>query len=240
MSYKFIFNNKKLGEINEQDLQSLITNQVAEGWYIEYKRQMPSQSPKIAAILKIAASLAAFANSRGGYYIVGIEDDENNIANDVCGFDNESNLKEKIQGIVTKNVFPTPFFESHIVNLENGKIVLIVEVTEGFETPYLCSDGKVYVRQGEARDPIAEKDRYLYQKLIDKGSKLKEKIDDFSTNPYLDIYKETNYLGIKTGTKPLIEIYIYTQPMIALFLKIFLAQNLKKNYTKFLIMKLNA
>ena len=69
---------------------------------------------------------------------------------------------------------------------------------------------------------------------------MKEKIDDFSTNPYLDIYKETNYLGIKTGTKPLIEIYIYTQPMIALFLKIFLAQNLKKNYTKFLIMKLNA
>ena len=90
------------------------------------------------------------------------------------------------------------------------------------------------------QDEINEKVLHLYQKLIDKGSKLKEKIDDFSTNPYLDIYKETNYLGIKTGTKPLIEIYIYTQPMIALFLKIFLAQNLKKNYTKFLIMKLNA
>lgn len=212
MSYKFIFGNKKLSEINEENLQSLITNQVAEGWYIEYKREMPSQNPKNPAGLKIAAGLAAFANSRGGYYIVGVEDDENNIANDVCGFNNESNLKEKIQGIVTKNVSPVPFFESHIINLENGKIVLIIEVREGFETPYLCSDGKVYVRQGEAKDPIVEKDRHLYQKLIDKGSKLKEKIDDFSKNPYLDAYKIVNRFEKTIGNKSLIEIYLYTHP----------------------------
>ena len=48
------------------DLSELITRKVAEGLYVEYKSTFQSNE-------KTARSIASFANSYGGWYIVGIE-----------------------------------------------------------------------------------------------------------------------------------------------------------------------
>ena len=62
--------NKIISEIKYEDLEKLIKNNISEGWFIEYKSSFPKNK-------KIADSIASFANSEGGWYIVGIEEKEN-------------------------------------------------------------------------------------------------------------------------------------------------------------------
>lgn len=63
------------------DLNTLIDNEVKEGFYIEYKSDF--QKPP-----KIAKSITSFANTYGGWYFIGIDDEEKtNIAKSIAGFD---------------------------------------------------------------------------------------------------------------------------------------------------------
>ena len=55
-----------LQEINETHLAGL--REVAEGWYVEYKSEVPS--PRV-----LAKSLSSFANRHGGWLFLGIQED---------------------------------------------------------------------------------------------------------------------------------------------------------------------
>jgi len=57
--------DKPIDSLREEDLQTLVTRQVAEGLYVEYKREFPNRNEKIGW------SLASFANTHGGWYLVG-------------------------------------------------------------------------------------------------------------------------------------------------------------------------
>lgn len=61
---------KNISEIEYKDIENLKENKVPEGIYIEYKSRMLKSKKNY----KIAQSLASFANSYGGWYIVGIEE----------------------------------------------------------------------------------------------------------------------------------------------------------------------
>jgi predicted HTH transcriptional regulator len=73
--------NKKIEELTFDDLHTLIDNEVTEGFYLEFKSNF--QEPR-----KIAKSIASFANTYGGWYFIGVDDEETtNIARDIVGFD---------------------------------------------------------------------------------------------------------------------------------------------------------
>lgn len=163
--------NKVISEIKYEDLKSLIENNISEGWFIEYKRSFPTNNKKIAN------SIASFANSEGGWYIIGIEEKENESnPSEIIGFDLKTNKKpsDKITNIVKDNIDPIPYFESKLIKIPNNKVVLIVQVFEGHDTPYI-SNGSIYVRVGETSKPVAIDDRYQFEKLLDKQKNLKKK-----------------------------------------------------------------
>ena len=56
---------KPLADLNVADLSVL--RYVPEGWYVEYKREVPSPKP-------LAKAVAAFANTYGGWLFLGIEE----------------------------------------------------------------------------------------------------------------------------------------------------------------------
>ena len=62
--------NKNIHELEYGDLDVLIDNEVSEGWTLEYKQEIVKSKD-------IAKSIASFANSEGGWYIVGIKEKEN-------------------------------------------------------------------------------------------------------------------------------------------------------------------
>ena len=190
-----VFNpfGKEFKIITEEDLEILKT--VAEGWYVEYKERKLDGK-------KIAKSISSFANSHGGIYFIGIEaDGSNNCAKNIIGVDDSPDI---IRDSVSGNLQPFPFFETHVIQLKNGKKILMAVVASGENPPYINSDGRIYRRQEAASDPIAENNRYSIDELYKKAQKYKEILENFRTFDFgtCNAESESPYLEIFINTKP--------------------------------------
>jgi len=124
--------------MNTQDVLDLIEE--GEGFHVEFKRKVPSPQ-------KIAKSLIAFANTRGGCILFGVDDDGS-----IIGVESE---KEEVELIKTAgNVFCDPPVPVHIdIVGYNGKDVIVATVEESREKPHFFrNDGdetdppKAYIR----------------------------------------------------------------------------------------------
>lgn len=157
--------DKPLGDaLSVDDLQKLVGRQVAEGYYVEYKRELPAN-------LKIGRSVASLANTYGGWYIVGVKTDGHNVATDVCGFDLAAcpDPIAKVREVIKTHISPTPVFFAQVVTLAGGQAVLVIYVPEDQDTPFISSDGRIYRRIHDSSDPIAENDRHAVDRLVDRG-----------------------------------------------------------------------
>lgn len=148
------------------DLKTLLDNEVSEGWTLEYKQEIVKSKD-------IAKSIASFANSEGGWYIVGIKEKENtSTAEKILDIDLNTSKKpdNTINTAIKSNVKPLPTFNMKL--LENpddpNKGVVVVHVEKGYDVPYLTNDGRIYCRIGESSDPEILKDRYLFEKLMER------------------------------------------------------------------------
>ena len=90
-------------------------------------------------------SVSAFANTLGGALLFGITDE-----GQVVGLENPSEDAEKISEIIKNKLDPIPEFRLRFEE-EDGKILIILDIFKGEETPYYYSgDGvlEAYVRVG--------------------------------------------------------------------------------------------
>ena len=151
-----------------------VLRSVSEGWYVEYKREVPKAR-------SIAKSISAFANQYGGWVFYGIEEDgglEGNRAAAFPGVPTEDltcslNL---VREAAKDSIQPSPYFEIYHVSgpcdeigLDEGRAIIVVVVPEGPRPPYVHIDGRIYVRVGDSSDPESEKDRTRLEMLWEKG-----------------------------------------------------------------------
>lgn len=162
--------DKPIDSLREEDLQTLIGREVAEGLYVEYKREFPGND-------KIGQSVASFANTYGGWYIVGIEADrQTNAAKVLVGIDLavDKDPISKIREIAKSHIDPFPALETKLVQLSSGRSVLVVEIPDGQDKPFISRNGRIYRRQADSSDPVYEKDRYTIDQLYTEGKKFEE------------------------------------------------------------------
>lgn len=170
---------KLLGEpLSEDDLQVLIINEVAEGYYVEYKGRMPE--PK-----KIGKSIAAFANTYGGWYIVGVKTNAHNVAELIDGF-NLTDCHDPIATVrdsIRAHIDPIPIFYPQVVHLKTSDVVLVVYVPGEQDTPFITKDGRIYRRVADSSEPVYEKDRYALDRLVEQGHKHADNFARFCCDP---------------------------------------------------------
>ncbi len=177
--------DKKIDDLEFDDLRKLIEEEVKEGFYIEYKTDFQKNQ-------KIAKSIASFANTHGGWYFIGVEDHEDtNIAKELVGFGIKKNKQpqEKIRDIAKEHIHPLPIFHMKLIKFKRDRGILVVFIPESFETPHVLSNGVIYRRNGEQSSPIRETDRYALDKLYQKSFNFKERVLKFCKDPF----------GITTG-----------------------------------------
>lgn len=169
--------DKSISKIEKDDLQKLIDKHVSEGWQIEYKSAFTDN-------LKIAQAIASFANSEGGWLIIGIGCDNNNEPTEIKGVElgDNLNLKDRMRDIVIGGIKPVPYFESKLVPLAANKVVIIVRVEQGDEPPYLTSNGVIYQRNGAGKQPV--KDRHDLDKLLERAERNLKSVNKFCQNPF--------------------------------------------------------
>ena len=132
-------NKKEWNEVSFYDVEQFITKEENERFFFEYKSDSVKND-------KVAKEISSFANTFGGYLIIGVDDDG------TVGKCTEWN-EERVHSVVHDNLSPTPIID--IKNLSSGdKSFIIVRVEEGDRPPYITSKGYIYKRVSSGSYPI--------------------------------------------------------------------------------------
>lgn len=129
-----------------------------ESTNIDYKEKLEIIKPK--SWLK---SVSAFANTKGGILLYGVDDNRNPV-----GIDDVKFTSTKIAELINSKITPIPRYELHSFQ-EDGMDFVEVNVGDGPATPYYySSDGRktAYIRSG---DKSIEAPEHVLDNLILKG-----------------------------------------------------------------------
>lgn len=109
----------------------------------EYDKKLVLEERKPKSWCK---SVSAFANTIGGALIFGVSNED-----EILGIENPQTDAEKISEIIKSRLNPIPEFNLKFHKTEDGKVLIILDVYKGEETPYYyAADGvlEAYVRVG--------------------------------------------------------------------------------------------
>ena len=109
----------------------------------EYDKKLALEVKKPKSWCK---SVSAFANKLGGALIFGISNSE-----EIVGLEDPNEDAEKISEIIKTRLDPIPEFRLRFEQIDKGKVIIILDIFKGEETPYYYSgDGvlEAYVRIG--------------------------------------------------------------------------------------------
>lgn len=143
--------NKCLSEVDYTDLDEFCRLACPEGLRLDYKRQIPRD---------LANLVSAFANTRGGLILLGVDADKTtNQPKWPCGgMDFDAGLSERITQICKDAVYPPvmPELSAPIEDpSDSSKAYMVVRIDESIRAPHSIQNGtKVYTRTGDVNKPI--------------------------------------------------------------------------------------
>ena len=162
--------DKRFDELSAADLESL--TDVREGWYVEYKSQLPSTRD-------LAKSLSSFANQYGGWLFLGVDEEPDSLtAGAFPGVENErlpevlESLRNAAKDVVRPQVsYQHRIFEGPVSAMDLGpnRSIVVVRVPEGSNTPYIHNDGRIYIRIGDSSSPTPATDKATFDLLYRRG-----------------------------------------------------------------------
>jgi hypothetical protein len=139
--------NKPIASITLDDLRSLKANEVAEGKTLEYKRELPGDSPEEKR--KLLRAVCSLANTAGGDLIYGI-DAKDGVPVDLLGIDstNEDGLRLRLENSSRDGIQPRlPLVHLHFVPVSEGQSILVIRVQKSWNAPHrVGNDGHFYGR----------------------------------------------------------------------------------------------
>jgi len=187
-------------DLDESDLNGLIRNKVSEGFFVEYKESFPSTA-------KIANGIAALANTYGGWFIVGVKANELSEATEICGFDPVkcADPASLIRNSCRDCLDPYPVFRHSVVKLKSGRHVSVTWVPPSDETPHIAKDGRVYVRKGDAKEPVKVETKYQLEVVSERGKKAVEEFARFSEIDDAVVNSDAPAIQISLSPRPATE-----------------------------------
>lgn len=139
-----------------------------ENLHVEFKQRFSTYE-------KMAKEMIAFANTRGGYIFLGVDDDKS-----IYGIASEKSDTGLIQETATNYCQPPIQFDTHFFSLE-GKDILIIEIKESQNKPHRIQDYKtsldlndavVYIRVND-KSVLASKEMIKLMQTQSAGQSLK-------------------------------------------------------------------
>jgi predicted HTH transcriptional regulator len=168
-----------LSEMDYLDVKNLA--QTGEGMYLEFKRTIPSA-------YKIAREIAAFANTKGGTLLIGVDDDKSLVG--VMGYQEEEFLLNKA---AKKFCEPEVDIKIEIVHF-GDRDLLVIKVPEVIEKPvYVKGDDEqiVFMRE-EDQNKVASREliEIIKKRNSNEGVTFEYGADEQKLFRYLNEYGE--------------------------------------------------
>lgn len=158
---------KGIADITYADLDQL--RELDEGYALEFKRNF---SPTVQK--KLPKIIASFANSAGGWLVIGIADDDHTL----CPVPRlPADYSQIIGELCRRHVTPAPRLDARFVADPNDpdRGVVVIQVLEGDFPPYIA-DGVVDVREGSTSGPAASA---ALVELYGKATRRRLEVTDF-------------------------------------------------------------
>ncbi len=113
---------------------------------VQFKETFTSQK-------EIAKEMIAFANSKGGVILFGVEDKSGKLVG--LSYDEIQVISRELGNAANEQVRPTIYVETEVVRTE-GKHFLVCSIEEGKNKPYKNLNGEIWVKQGADKRRITE------------------------------------------------------------------------------------
>ncbi len=171
-------------------VKQLFDVSIPEGESVEYKRELNLNDAK--GKKKLASSITAFANAKGGQLFIGIaEDKDSSRPVEIVdhGIQNIDEFGQRASSIISHYV--TPQFSSFSIDTDTsyGGEVIVITIAEGFQQPYAVKTDhhyQFYKRVHNTKQPLEYgeiKNMILSTNLF--RQRLDAFINDRLTNPYV-------------------------------------------------------
>jgi hypothetical protein len=168
---------QEFSTITFQDVVDFCNQKIVENTELDYKQKIPKDLTK---------HFSAMSNRYGGLIIVGVEEDPQTGVPLKCeGIVNDGKQVDRIHQFAN-NVRPLPTYEVRTTDEVNGKVFLIVRISEGGAPPYTSvNDPTVYLRTGNITTPLRQADadivRDLYAKRANAETERQDNIAEAKT-----------------------------------------------------------
>lgn len=153
---------KPINEITFEDIENFC-NEWTEGVRVEYKSKVDVQK-------HIPKTVSAFANTLGGFFLIGVTCDK--VKNEVIAIDgipSKNGIGEQIIQCAYKKIYPAVIPSVAIIDVPNSNnVVVVVRVDESVQAPHTINNTtKVYIRTEDISHPedheeLAKIDRIEY------------------------------------------------------------------------------
>ena len=113
---------------------------------VQFKETFTSQK-------EIAKEMIAFANSKGGVILFGVEDKSGKLVG--LSYDEIQVISRELGNAANEQVRPTIYIDTEVVRMD-GKHFLVCTIEEGKNKPYKNLNGEIWVKQGADKRRITE------------------------------------------------------------------------------------
>jgi predicted HTH transcriptional regulator len=132
---------------------------------VQFKERLPH-------IDSIAHELIAFANTSGGYLLIGVNDKTGTLNG--LSFSEIQQSNSQIVNAASQKAFPPICVVTETISIEDQNII-VVKIKEGISKPYKDSNGTIYVKNGSDKRKVTSNDE-LARLLREGGSLCAEEI----------------------------------------------------------------
>jgi hypothetical protein len=129
---------KNFDQIDGTDITNLIDTKYKERQGMEYKREMYGRSdPDRKELLR---DISSIANAYGGYLIVGIETDDNEIPVQIVNVVDAETERDRIEQLCLASIEPRiPGLRTRVIRLNTGEDIIIIMIPRSIRKPHMIT-----------------------------------------------------------------------------------------------------
>jgi hypothetical protein len=149
--------NKRPEDVTFADIQSLVDTQQQEGYQLDYKVDLalPLKGEDKKEFLR---DVTSFANTYGGYLILGVEEEKGVPTGNIPGLaiDDFDRFKRDVETIIRDSIEPRLF--AHTIRefrLESGRYVVVIHIPRSWNPPHRGLSDQFYNRHSAGKGPLS-------------------------------------------------------------------------------------